>query len=50
MNHVLKVWNKPDYTSSTPDFKGSQILVMTSGFEISTFLHLEAVTLNKVPF
>ena len=33
----------------TPDFKGSQISVMTSGFEISTLLHVEAVTLKKAP-
>ena len=50
MNHVLKVWNKHDYAGSTPDFKGSQISVMTSGFEISTFLHGESVTLNRAPF
>ena len=30
----------------TPDIKGSQISVTTSGFEISTFLHVERVTLK----
>ena len=31
-----------------PDLKGSQISVTRNGFEISTFLHVEAVTLNIV--
>ena len=44
MNYILQVWN------NAPDFKGSQISVSTSGFEISTFLHAEAVTLNTVSF
>ena len=50
MNCILKVWNKYDYAGSTPDFEGSQISVTTSGFEISTFLHVEAVTLNTASF
>ena len=32
------------------DFKGSQISVKASEFEISTFLHVEAVTLNTTSF
>ena len=43
----MKVGNKHDYAGSTPDFKGSQIPVTTSGFEISTFLPVEAATLNS---
>ena len=45
-----KVWNKHDYTGNAPDFNGSQISVMTGGFEILIFLHEEAVTLNSAPF
>ena len=46
INYLLEVLNKINLITRALNFKRSQISMRASGFEVSTFLHEEAVTLN----